>query len=166
LPVAKAALSYLGEVWPRSLGFAELAARVSPGNTTASEVGSGNRDMIGLYEAILKIYAADLLELHVHQPGFVVTAGEFPTISLLARFQARTARSVTTLRHTTVELTDELGRQLVLLLDGARNRSALLRQLIAGAERDENSFAKTGVIRPEDLERKIDELAKLALLIA
>jgi methyltransferase-like protein/2-polyprenyl-3-methyl-5-hydroxy-6-metoxy-1,4-benzoquinol methylase len=164
LPVAKAALSYLGEMWPRSVWFGELVARVSPGSATGSEGGYGNRAAIGLYEAILKIYGADLLELHVHQPGLVATAGEFPMVSLLARLQAHMSHSVTTLRHTTVDLTDDLGRRLVVLLDGTRNRSTLLKQLIAEAELAESSGTPT--INREDLDQKLEELARLALLVA
>jgi hypothetical protein len=60
---------------------------------------------------------------------------------------------VTTLRHSTVELQDDAVRQLVILLDGTRDRAAVLRDLKPSQP-------------SEDLERNLREMARLALLEA
>ncbi len=64
---------------------------------------------------------------------------------------------MTTRRHTAVELDDDLGRRLVTLLDGTRDRAALLQDLAS-----ESSVS----LRAEDLERSLNGLARLALLEA
>ena len=56
---------------------------------------------------------------------------------------------MTTLRHAGVEVPDELGRRLIGLLDGTRDRAALLRELERPAD---------------ELERSLEGLARLALL--
>ena len=48
-------------------------------------------------------------------------------MSQLARFQAREGARVTSLRHQAVDLDDEQARKLIPLLDGTRDRDALLR---------------------------------------
>ena len=56
---------------------------------------------------------------------------------------------MTTLLHTSVEVGDELGRRLIGLLDGTRDRAALMAEL--GRPADE-------------LERSLEGLARLGLL--
>jgi hypothetical protein len=70
---------------------------------------------------------------------------------------------VTNLRHTTVRLEDDLGRRLVVLLDGTRDHAQLahdLRSFLAEAGR--------GVPEPLEagLERSLEGIARLALLRA
>jgi hypothetical protein len=61
---------------------------------------------------------------------------------------------VTTLSHEWVRVEDELSRRLLVLLDGTRDRTAILTELRAsGAD-----------ARPDDLERSLERLANLALL--
>ena len=91
------------------------------------------RDAAALAEILLYCYAAGLIELHAHAPRFAETAGERPEASALARLQARENPWVTTLCHGRVRLDDEVGRRLVELLDGTRDRAALARELGAVA---------------------------------
>jgi hypothetical protein len=70
---------------------------------------------------------------------------------------------VTNLRHTSVGIDDELGRRLVVLLDGTRDRAALLRDLrtfLLEAGREVPDGLDDG------LERSLQGLAGLALLRA
>jgi hypothetical protein len=69
----------------------------------------------------------------------------------LARLQARSEARITTLRHTTVELEDDLVRRLVLHADGTRDREELRHAL--------------GTTR-QDLDRNLGALARMALLEA
>ncbi len=140
LPLAKAAILYLAARWPLAVPFGEL-----PGASAA---------LAGL---LLHIYASGLLELHVVPSRFTLEASERPRAFSLARIEAESGSLVTTRRHTTVELDDALGRRLVTLLDGTRDRSYLLKDLEA---------AVNGSLQAEDLERSLTGLARLALLEA
>jgi hypothetical protein len=68
---------------------------------------------------------------------------------------------VTNLRHTSVRIEDDLGRRLVTLLDGSRDRAALAADLRA-------FLANRGDPVPADLadalDRSLEGLAGLALL--
>jgi hypothetical protein len=138
LPLAKAAISYLTARWPLAVPFREL-----PGASAA------------LADLLLKIYTSGLLELHAVPSRFTLEAGERPRAFSLARLQAVSESLVTTLRHTSVELDDALGRRLVTLLDGTRDRAALLKELASESSEP---------LRAEDLERSLTGLARLALL--
>ena len=127
----KAALVRLGEAWPAAVPVAELG------------------DDPTVAEMLRRAYAANLVHLHVWAPALATTPSERPVASALARLQAAAGTRVTTLRHTSVEVADELGRRLIGLLDGTRDRPALLREL--GRPADE-------------LERSLAGLARLALL--
>lgn len=144
LPVAKAAILYLGRAWPRAVPFDELA----------NEVGPSGSEM--LPDLLLRTYASGLVELHATPSPFRVDVSERPRAFALARVQARSDAEVTTLRHSLVEIQDRLARELICHLDGTRDRAALLRDLqpFAGAESPQL----------EDLERNLSKLARMALL--
>jgi hypothetical protein len=148
---AKAALRRLGEVWPRSLSFSELQA-----------VAGG--EPAPLAEILFQGYRTGLLEAYTNPPRFAATAGELPAASPLARVQAQQSALVTTLRHTTVELEDTADRCLLLLLDGTRNRDALvdgLRTFLRSLDKPEG-----GDIQAKSLEMRLQRLARQALLVA
>ena len=82
---------------------------------------------------------------------------------------------MTTARHTIVDVNDDLARQLIMLLDGTRDRHALVAELIAamGSQpADATHLGPQGAAQPrseislENLEKKLAELASLGLLIA
>jgi SAM-dependent methyltransferase len=126
----KRTLERLGDAWPDAVPVADLGDGV-------------------VVDTLRRAYAANLVHLHVWAPRLATTPPERPVASALARLQAAEGTRVTTLRHTSVEVPDELGRRLVGLLDGTRDRPALLREL--GRPADE-------------LERSLQGLARLALL--
>ena len=113
--------------------------------------------------ALLRCYAANLVHLHVSLPGLTTAVSERPEASPLARRQARGGALVTNLRHDVVRVEDELGRRLVTLLDGSRDRGALvdaLRGYLLEAGLEEPPAIESG------LERSLEGLASLALLRA
>jgi hypothetical protein len=68
---------------------------------------------------------------------------------------------VTNLRHTRVRIEDDLGRRLVTLLDGTRDRAALAAELRAFlADRGDPVPADL----PVALDRSLQGLARMALL--
>lgn len=146
LPAVKSAMACLGRSWPRAVSFDELA----------SEVGPGGGEI--LPDLLLRTCASGLVELHAMASRFVVEVSERPRTSALARVQAASGASVTTLRHSSVEIQDRLARELIRLLDGTRDRAALLRDL--------QPFAGAQPPRMEDLERNLGRLARMGLLEA
>jgi SAM-dependent methyltransferase len=104
-----------------------------------------------LHEALLRCAAANVAQLHVHPPPLTARAGKRPQASPLARLQAREQPLVTTLRHTTIRVDDELDRRLLTLVDGTRDREALRDELGVSEER---------------LDAGLERLARSALLQA
>jgi SAM-dependent methyltransferase len=133
--LVKRALVRLGEAWPRAVPVAELIE---------SEVGAG-----ALCETLLRAYAANFVQLHVWAPALATTPSERPVASALARLQASEGTRITNLRHSSVDVPDALGRRLITLLDGTRDREALLRELDRPAG---------------ELERSLQGLAAIAVL--
>jgi SAM-dependent methyltransferase len=143
-PAFKEVLARLGAAWPRAIRFADLAG------TTPQRIG----------EALLSAHAERLVALHVQPPAPAIRPGERPAAFPLARRQAAAgAPLVTSLRHESVSLDDELGRSLVTLLDGSRDRAALARELrgLPGGD---------AVETPGALDEALARLAALSLLIA
>jgi hypothetical protein len=141
----------------------EIVAARWPGAAWLHELGSEQpappEELAVLCDALLRCFQANLVRLHVHPPDPATSPGERPRASPLARVQARDRDYMTTLRHTSIRLEDELGWQLVALLDGTRDRAELLAELEARLE--------PGVF-PElaaDLDRSLDTLASIGLLM-
>ena len=178
-PLAKAALMRLGEVWPQSLAFDPLLgeARALTGSHRGDQdPRQSEEETVALCKLLLAIYGVDLLELRTYRPNFLAVVTERPSVSPLARLQARHGSIVTTLRHTSIELKDNLARHLLGLMDGTRDRAALRAELTAAVESSEVNRGKDASAQSEgqralaidcdELEQKLSELARLALLIA
>ena len=159
-PLAKAAMSHLGQVWPQALPFSELlqTARALAQRDTADGEATLEDDATWLSDMVVRLYAANFLELYVQAPAFVRKVSARPVASPLARAQVEHGSSVTNLRYSSVEVEDEAARQLLLLLDGTRTREQLLAEL--------RQRANSGEITVESLEANLDRLGKLALLVA
>jgi methyltransferase-like protein/cyclopropane fatty-acyl-phospholipid synthase-like methyltransferase len=176
-PLIKAALMALGKAWPQVLPFADLLATAraacSLGSTWRPQ--SIDEDTRVLGELLLRAYAGGIIELHMHPPRFVSEVSERPVASPLARLQSQKGGSVTNLRHYNLAVEDVPARYLLPLLDGSRDHAALLNDLVAAVESGIISAQKGGEpiknIREAqhflalELERSLDKLARLALLI-
>ena len=149
-PGVIAALERIGQCWPAAVWVRELL----PDDPSQA-------DAEALLDALLRAYAGNLVQLHVRPPEFATSARERPQASPLARHQAGAGELATNLRHTTVRLEDQLGRRLLMLLDGTRDRPALLTEL-------RTWLTEAGHDVPRDLEdgldRSLQALARLALL--
>lgn len=127
LPAAKAVLLHLGECHPRAVPFAELLA------ATSARLGT-KADAATLAAVLLESFAVGVVELFTEPPRFAVRAGERPEVSAVARLQLRAGQKMlTNLRHAPVAADHPLTRQLLLLMDGTRDRAALLDGLTAWA---------------------------------
>jgi methyltransferase-like protein len=118
----KAVLMALCERDPQALGFAALADAASDrlGRQLADDA---------LAEILLSGYRAGILRLHVQPPRFALAVSERPLASPLSRLQAQEQSQVANLRHQVTELSP-LEQQVLVLLDGTRDRAALAEALL------------------------------------
>jgi hypothetical protein len=160
--------------WPQSVAFEDLV------NSSKSEVGSemGGDEKIreDLAGALLQAHLAGYLEIHSYRAPFVTRVSERPTASALARLQLEKNMALSTLRHQSIKVDDQLSRNVIRLLDGAHDRSALLAAL------SDSIKSGSAVLRGKDgpvgdvtlalaqlsdgLEDNLTAVARLGLLIA
>jgi SAM-dependent methyltransferase len=158
-----AAVAQLTLARPRSLGFAELRAAL------------GGADPAALATALWRAFRAGDVELSAAPPRHVTVPGARPEATPVARWQAARGPELTNLRHDPVRLDDPLGRFLIRVCDGTRDRAALVDALVA-AVGAELSLTVDGVplrdgeaVRAQlaaGLEPNLEILARLAMLRA
>src|SRR5262245_30793608 len=171
-PLAKAALLHLSQHSPQSISFRDLLAAAR--RLAFSEKGE-NEDRVTLREILVRCFAAGVTELHVWAPSFVTYVSEHPIASPVARHQNRRMKRVTTLRHTGLELNDELSRNLIELLDGTRDFAALVEAMAAVVKAGKATLEAAGerVTDPtkvremiaEGLPSALNGLARAAVLV-
>ena len=149
-PLVIDALKRAASAWPAAVWVHDLL-----GPQPAPE------DRRALGDALLRSYAANLVALHVHPPRPTTAPADAPRPTARARHPARAGETVTNLRHASVRIEDDLGRRLVALLDGTRDRAALTAEL-------RTHLLEQGRPVPDDLAHSLDRslqgLARLALL--
>lgn len=114
-PAMKRLFASLGEAWPHSVRLPDLPSQgMTPDQRS---------------EVLLGLLKAGLIDMSTLPPGFVRQAGPRPSVSALARYQIQRGDMVTNLHHRHVKMEGELTKAVVRLLDGTRDRAALLRDL-------------------------------------
>jgi methyltransferase-like protein len=108
--------SALGETYPLPLAFDELVPY------------AGSRG--ALKEILFALVTGGFANIHVFDFPCEETVSAKPRASRLVRYQAALSRFMTSACHHTVEL-DDVGRQLVLLMDGTRDLEQLAQDLAA-----------------------------------
>ena len=170
-PLAKAALFHLGEIYPRAIRFDELVLRAFQLLDSSKQDADQAQQ---LAELILKAYGVGLVEFHLHLPRLAIVPGERPLASPLARLQAQQGAITTTLLGNNVRIDDFLGRQFLILLDGTRDRAALMKDFAAvisehvQPERDGKTDEKAKLLQelPGRLEQKLLDLGRRGFLLA
>jgi SAM-dependent methyltransferase len=129
-PVLKTALTYLAGVWPQTVAFADLWARVEArlGQAPEPARSSLGQGPAWVAEGLLGCYLGGLLDVHLQGRRFAAAPGERPVGSPLARLQAANSSVVANLCHRPVEL-GQLERAVLRQLDGTRDRAALIEPL-------------------------------------
>jgi methyltransferase-like protein/cyclopropane fatty-acyl-phospholipid synthase-like methyltransferase len=173
-PLVKAALTALFRAWPGSLTLDRLwdDARELLGPDLAAPADV-DRDMLS--SILLKAHVSNLVGLHAYEPSFVVEAGERPVATVVSRYQAEAEINVVNLRHRVVSL-DDFDRLMIRLLDGSRDRPAIVAVLeqwaaegIFEVSRQSQSVEDPAVIREaitECVDVALVKLARYALLTA
>ena len=106
-----------------------------------------------LAETLVQGFDAGAIAFHVVPSPAAAVAGPHPRASVLARSQAQPGAVVTTLRNQVVRITDEPTGALLRLLDGTRDREAILE-------------AFPGPLSAEALDAALAKFAELGLLHA
>jgi methyltransferase-like protein len=177
VPIVKAAFQHLAEIWPHSISLERLlaVARSRLSSVTIRDQSMVQAELQALGSAILTGYTVRLLELHTHEPEFVTEITERPRSSDLARAQAKRGGRVTNQRHEIVNL-DEFSRRTIQLLDGTRDRNALLdamSKLVADGtlmvEQEGKSVAGGDPLKQilgDAVDRCLNRFTKAALMVA
>lgn len=179
-PMAKVALSVLGERWPERVPFKELLAHAQArlhGRTPLPLTEESQDDAaMRLGRFFAQSYHVGFVDLHVCPGTFVTQVSERPVASALARFLAQANGNVPTLRHVPLKLEDSVSRHLLLLLDGTNDRRTLfnrLRELIqsgrAEMKRDAQIVTDKNqaiALLQEQLEPCLKHLAQAGVLVA
>ena len=171
LPLAKAALDILADLWPRSIAFGDLFAQAGSrlGNPVIVEAP------MTLAQALFDAAVLEVIDLFDVPPRFCLEPGDRPLASPVARWQNRSSSCVSSLRHRYLELHDEGMRHLLSLLDGQHGQADLL----AAMERYRRGLPSenwpqelhpgdggaTGPGQSEWLEKALEKLARYGLLL-
>ncbi|PWT88924.1 MAG: hypothetical protein C5B55_12265 [Blastocatellia bacterium] len=165
-PLAKAALVFLNKIYPQTVSFQDLMTNA----VDLANLGSPDEQLSNMLASILTAtYSVDLIELRVQEGVFAAIPSSFPLASPIARYQLQQANIVTTLFHNTLRLEGSLACELPRLLDGTRDRTALISEMtqIIKSNQTYDEARKNEFLRdlPQELEKRLAELANLGLLL-
>lgn len=145
-PLGKAALLELGVLWPASIPFEGLYEKAS--RRLGEELSEESRS--DLEKFLWRLASAGIVELHLHHFSFSASAGDRPVASPVARLWAERDALAPNLRHRAIELATPRAKQLLLLLDGTRDRATLAAEMGAS---------------PDEIEHGLRDLARMAMLL-
>ena len=168
-PRIAAALKYVCGQWPCAVSFDALL------DVARSEIADGDGDStveaenMSIAQALTALYKAGFVELHVMPPCLVNTVSEHPTSSRLSRFQLRQGEATSNQLHQPVKFADPVSRQLVLLLDGSRDKEMIAREFtdfIKSIQTEIEGRAPVPDIDEIATSAALETLARGAMLIA
>lgn len=164
-PLTKAALSYLGEIWGRTIAFSEL---LEIAKNLLEEQGFAVEDFETQSDTTRAIFfqlfsGTDLVELHLYKFEANTVASEKPKVNELARWQIHQANNISTLLNLDLQIDDEVSRHLLELMDGTRNQKDLLKEMTEFIETNDEIEDKQELLNDlEDwISDSIKQLAKL-----
>jgi SAM-dependent methyltransferase len=150
-PLVKDVLCLLASRWPGSVPVAELPLGGYPPEDAA--------------DMLMRLIEAEAIELCQQPPRVATVIGERPVASPLARFQLSLGLTmVTNQRHQSIDLPDATGRALVSLLDGTRDRGALVAAMGQVAPGPEGTPSDPAAVE-RSLQVSLQELLRLCLLV-
>jgi hypothetical protein len=96
---------------------------------------------------LMKMYAANAVEVSAGPSRFTVELSQRPVTSRLVRKQLETTHVVVNQLHRLVEIRDHNARRLLRLADGTRTLDELQRDLVAALQADVSGDALTSNLR-------------------
>ena len=182
VPILKAALNHLHQIWPLSVPFESLleASSLEMAASTGQHSARQASERAELTAGLLRCYNQKRVELGTLPPSFVLSPSQKPVASPVARAQAQTGNTVTNLRHEAGQLND-FGREVLYALDGTNDREAIVAGLVEAVKNGRITLprkARSVATGPGDREKTLKEsaqdslddclekLARFALLIA
>jgi methyltransferase-like protein len=173
-PLIKLAFSHLSNIWPRSASFEELVSAAAS-KLTAAEKGTRQMQEQVLGADLLIAYAAGVLVVRGTEPKLVLESSERPAVHEFTRHQAKTGIRITNQLHEPVDA-DVFVRNVLILLDGTRELSAILDELEKLVEQGALNVQKDGrqLAKGQELrdtlkvvaEESLAKIAQAGLLIA
>lgn len=159
-PTVGALLVELAAAWPESRAFDALAA--GP--------GGGDEDLVA--DILTHLYFAGVVDLRTTAPALTGRVGRRPRASPLARLQAREGVLVTNQRHESVKMESDLGRFLLVHLDGSHDLDALAGLLereietgrLVASARDGGGRPTRDLLR-RAVESQLEKMAGFGLLV-
>lgn len=121
-PLSRSILEALAAAWPRSVPVVELPD--DPEHPDSREI------------ALMMMYRANQLDLHVHEFRFGDGTKDRPEASPLVRRQAALGHKVVNLNHSVVVIS-EFQRRVLRLLDGNRDRAQVVNDLVGAVRSGE-----------------------------
>ncbi len=172
-PLTKAVLQVLGKSWSHSLEFGEVKRlAIELLQQEKKNFDPTVEDYQTLVDIFVQLLGTGLIEFHIHEPKYTLEVNEKPLASALARWQAKKSESVFSLRYQNLKIEDDLGRNLIILLDGTRDLNDLTKEIKSLIEKKviatkfPNHVEKLKFLSnlPNMLKDNLQEMARLALL--
>jgi methyltransferase-like protein/trans-aconitate methyltransferase len=148
-PLICAALKILFSKWPGEVPFAMLL--------TESQLTAGSDESETLAAALLRAYRTGFLHLHIAPHRLATVPGDRPSASKLARYQLKHGDAATNQLHVAIKFPDPVSRQLILLLDGTRNRETITQELI--------DFVRKGLGKVIEDGAPVEDIDQVAMIL-
>lgn len=165
-PVLKTAMAVLRDAWPNTMTFDALFAAVQGRlGRSAGDEKTSQEHARGLATGILNSYlASDLYDLYGHAVQGPIQPGERPKTLPSVRLRAREGLAVVNRRHENIRLSD-VDRRMAVLLDGSRDRGALLSELtrIAAEGNIRITREEKPVTDPSEVRRALESILEQSL---
>ncbi len=168
-PLISAALKFLWSKWPGEVSFDTLLGVAREAAASKKSSDSVEHEAETLAVALMRVYRSGFLHMHITPHQLTNEVSQYPSVSNLARRQLEGSQSATNQLHVAMNFPDSLSRHLVQLLDGTRDREALVRELVEFIRSGRGILIENGVTVDDPtevatlLERRVREgLASLA----
>jgi methyltransferase-like protein/SAM-dependent methyltransferase len=140
----KAALLCMSEQWPRLVSLDELQRLIGVKLETKLDPIQQLQNAELLSTAILRCYRTDLIQFHIHSPPEIRQVGERPLAPPLSRWQSIRREPISNMELELVDLSD-FDRFVLSLLDGSRDRAAVIQAMIEHVQRGDITLQQKGV---------------------
>jgi methyltransferase-like protein/SAM-dependent methyltransferase len=153
LPIMKAAVTYLAEIWPSAISFPELRkaarSRLTPQEGQDDDALIKNdTDVLG--HGLRSLYAMGFIDISSIAPATSPEVSEQPAATPLVRYQAQRGAVVTNRRHRSISVT-EFDRRVLEQLDGSHTKEDLHKLVSDLVKNGTLTVSKAGMGEVDDL---------------